>query len=78
MQIGTKEEMTMAQACQWAVEHMKAVQDRYGISFTKGVQLFVDPIDEEGTPVIAREPDGRPVQRLRSGRYKSSTEDFAI
>jgi hypothetical protein len=79
VQIGSKEDMTIEEACQWLIEHLKVVQDRYAITHSAGISLFINPIDEEGQPVLARGHDGKPITHLpRRGRYKPVTEEFNI
>jgi hypothetical protein len=71
--------MSIAQACQWFVEHLKTMECRYGITFTKGMSVHVFPVDEEGQRVIARDERGRPIDRVtRTGRYKSTVEEFKM
>jgi hypothetical protein len=79
VQIGSKEEMTLSQACQWIIEHLKSVEDKYAVTHSAGVCLYIYPIDEEGKPVEVRGQDGRPVTHLpKRGRYKPATEEFNI
>ncbi|MFZ6769768.1 hypothetical protein ACO0LM_22170 [Undibacterium sp. Di26W] len=74
-----KGEMKLKQLAQALYEQLGELEDQYGITFSAGATLYVNPTDGEGGTVQARERGGKPVNKLISkGPYRAAADEFNI
>ena len=79
MKITFKGEMTISEARQAVFEKLHELEDQYGVRFTRGATLYVNPTDEHGNDVVARCASGRHVTQLHShGPYRSAAAELKL
>ncbi len=65
----------------WAALHEKLHEatTQYGVKFSRGATLYINPTNEFGDDVVPRGSLGEEVRKLHSsGPYKSAADDFKL
>lgn len=79
MQITIRGDMSMAQLRQAFFEKLLELESEFGVKYSKGATLYVNPTDEFGEEVVPRNQCGRVVTKMLSnGPYRSAADDFQI
>jgi len=79
MQIKFKGEFTPTELCQVIFEKIREAEEKYGVRYSRGATLFINPINSFGEDVMPRNEAGRIVNKLYSeGPYKSAADDYKL
>lgn len=79
MQIKIRGNMSIADVRQALFEVLHEIEESYGVRFSRGGTLFLNPTDKHGDDVIPHEPGGRKVNKLYcSGPYRSAADEHNI
>ena len=79
MQIKIKGEMTIPELCQVVVEKIREAEEDYGVRYSRGATLFINPTNGFGEEVMPRNKAGYIVNKLYSdGPYKSAADEYKL
>jgi hypothetical protein len=79
MQIKIKGEMSIAEIRQAIFEKIREAGENYGVRYSRGATLFINPTNGFGEEVMPRNEGGRIVNKLYSeGPYKSAADDYKL
>lgn len=77
MQIRLLGDVSFKELKQALFEALGEIEDEYAIKYSAGCVLFINPADETGERVVARNRLGRQVTKvIKKGPYKSAAEDY--
>ena len=72
MQIKIKGEMTIAELCQVVIEKIREAEDNYGVRYTRGATVFINPTNGFGDDVVPRNSVGhRMTNSIAMGHTKA-------
>ena len=79
MKIRVTGEMTLAEIRQALWEMIQQLETTYGVRYSRGATLFINPTNGFGDDVSPRGPGGETLSDLRSnGPYKSAADEYKI
>ena len=79
MQIKIKGEMTIAELCQAIFEKIQEAEEDYGVRYSRGATIFINPTNGFGEEIMPVNKSGRIVNKLYSnGPYKSAADEYKI
>ncbi len=79
MQIKIKGEMTIPELRQAIFEKIREAEESYGVRYSRGATIFINPTNGFGEEVMPRNKEGRIVNKLYSeGPYKSAADDYKL
>ena len=79
MKIRLKGEKTLADIRQEIYEQLYAVEEDYGVRFSFGATLYINPTNGFGDKVVPRDEKGEEVKSVKSpGPYRSAADEYNI
>lgn len=79
MQIKIIGEMTIAELRQAIFEKMQEVESEYGVRYSRGATVYLNPTNGFGDAVQPRNKHGYTVEKLYSeGPYRSAADEFKL
>jgi len=77
--ITVRGDLTMKEIRQTIFESLAEIEDEYAIHYSRNVTLFINPTDELGEAVVARNSLGAVVTRMtKKGPYRSAADEFKL
>jgi hypothetical protein len=77
--INVRGDLTFAEVRQALFEALGEIEDEFGVRYTRNVNLFINPTDEMGEKVIARNSLGKVITRVvKKGAYRSAADEYNI
>ena len=77
--INVRGDLTFAEVRQALFEALGQLEDECGIRYTRNVNLFINPTDEVGEEVVARNTLGKVITRVtKKGAYRSAAEEYNL
>jgi hypothetical protein len=79
IRISVHGEMTLAEMRQALFEAICEVEDEFAIRRTRNATLYLNPTDEFGDHVVARNTLGRVISKVtKKGAYRSAADEYNI
>jgi hypothetical protein len=79
MEIRIKGEMTIAEIRQALFEKLMEVETEYGVRYSRGAALYINPTNGFGDDVKPINQHGQSVEKIYSeGPYRSAADDYKV
>lgn len=79
MEIKVKGEMTLPEIRQALFEKIHEIEDEYGVRYSRGATLFINPTNGFGDDVKPCNKHGRSIDKLYSeGPYRSAADEYKL